>query len=130
MANKPGIREQCKSRESQLLGWKIPGKLCASMGGGHQDFMERLSCRQAEMREIVMPREEEKRKKNREGQRGGAVEYRERRLMGYNMGKVTAEMEWKRNLPSKGCQRSLEILEAIVTAPSMRVLDGMVYLFL
>lgn len=35
-------------------------------------------------------------------------------------------MEWKRNLPSKGCQRR----KAVATVPDVRVLDGMVRLFL
>lgn len=45
-------------------------------------------------------------------------------------GRLTADMEWKRNLPSKGCQRSMAMFEAVVTAPNVRVLDGMVCLFL
>ena len=42
MANELGVREQCESRESQLLVWNIPEKPKVSVGGGHQDFLERL----------------------------------------------------------------------------------------
>lgn len=42
---------------------------------------------------------------------------------------MTEEMGWNISLHSKGCHRSVEILEAVVTTLSMEFIDGIVYSF-